>query len=285
MATGGTGATVLSIEDLHRGPTGPVGRPDLGAPAPVSLADEESLLPERATARGTLRRMLISALVRFAERGYHAVSVREIAGGAGVRASSMYEHRASKEELLLDLVLLGHEEHRSWLLGALAAAGDDPRDRIVALVRAHVRFHATYPMLARVCNRELGSLSPESLERVLEVRRASERLFMETVAAGVRAGVFDVPNVFLAGAALGALGIRVAEWYRPDAEVGVEEIADAYALFVLRMVGCGEAELAAGVAPRAGPTRREPSQGGRCGRSSGPASGPRRPRSRGAGRR
>src|SRR5579859_2782779 len=135
-----------------------VGRRDAGAPAPVPQTDPETWLPPRATADGTLRRMLLSALVLFAERGYHAVPVREIARGAGIRASSMYEHRASKEELLLDLMLIGHEEHRAWLRDALAGAGTEPRDQIVAVMRAHVCFHATYPLLARVCNRELGSL-------------------------------------------------------------------------------------------------------------------------------
>src|SRR5579859_1625054 len=137
-----------------------VGRRDAGAPAPVPQTDPETWLPPRATADGTLRRMLLSALVLFAERGYHAVPVREIARGAGVRASSMYEHRASKEELLLDLMLIGHAENREWLQSAWASAGDDHRARLGAVVRAHVRMHATYPLLARVCNRELASLSP-----------------------------------------------------------------------------------------------------------------------------
>lgn len=218
----------------------PAGRRDLGAPAPLEIEDADRLLPPRAAADGTLRRMLLSALVRFAERGYHAVPVREIAAGAGVRASSMYEHRASKEELLFDLVLVGHEEHHAWLREALATAGDHPADQLAALVRAHVRMHATYPMLTRVCNRELASLGPESLERVLAVRRASEDLFRSVIVAGVARGVFDVPDAYLATAAIGGMGIRVAEWYRRDSPFTVEEVADAYALFALRLVGCSE---------------------------------------------
>jgi AcrR family transcriptional regulator len=182
--------------------------------------------------------MLLSALVLFAERGYHAVPVREIARGAGVRASSMYEHRASKEELLLDLMLIGHAENHEWLRQAAESGGDDARLRLGEIVRAHVRMHATYPMLARVCNRELASLSAASLERVLVERRASERLFLSAIEMGIEAGVFAVPDAFLATAAIGAMGIRVAEWYTPDTAYSVEAVADAYALFALRLVGC-----------------------------------------------
>jgi AcrR family transcriptional regulator len=222
---------------LHDQAVQPAVRHDLGAPAPLLDLDEETLLPPRATAEGTLRRMLLSALVLFGEKGYHAVPVRQIAKGAGVRASSMYEHRASKEELLLDLMLLGHEEHQAWLREAVEAAGDAPDRQIDALMRAHVRMHATYPLLARVANRELGSLSPARVEQVQEVRSASVRLFMDAIERGIRSGVFDVPDSYLAAAAIGAIGIRVAEWYTPDSGISVDEIADAYALYALRMLG------------------------------------------------
>ena len=215
-----------------------VGRRDAGAPAPLQQTDPETWLPPRATADGTLRRMLLSALVLFAERGYHAVPVREIARGAGVRASSMYEHRASKEELLLDLMLIGHAENHEWLRQAAESGGDEPRRRLTEIVRAHVRMHATYPMLARVCNRELASLSTASLERVLVERRASERLFLGAIEMGIEAGVFAVPDAFLATAAIGAMGIRVAEWYTPATAYTVDAVAEAYALFALRLVGC-----------------------------------------------
>ena len=36
-----------------------------------------------------------------------------------------------------------------------------------ALVTAHVVMHATYPLLARVCNKELHALSPANAERVM----------------------------------------------------------------------------------------------------------------------
>jgi AcrR family transcriptional regulator len=186
--------------------------------------------------------MLLSALVRFGERGFAAVPVREIASGAGVRASSMYEHRASKEELLLDLMLIGHEEHHAWLAGAAVAAGDGPGEQLRAVVRAHVGLHATYPLLARVCNRELGSLSPRSLERVLEVRHASEQLIQDTIERGVTARVFSVPDSYLAVAAIGAMGIRVAEWYSVDSGFTVDDVAAAYETFALRIVGYREAD-------------------------------------------
>jgi AcrR family transcriptional regulator len=210
---------------------------DRGELAYKPVWDQKTLLPARVAVDGTSRRILLSALQLFGERGYHGVPVREIARGAGVRASSMYEYRASKEELLLDLVLIGHEEHSEWLRTAAAHSTAEPVHRLRELVRAHVRFHAAYPLLARVANRELAALSAEGLEQVLAVRRGSEILIEDAVQAGVDAGVFHVPHAWLAVAAIGGMGIRVAEWYGPAAGFSVEEVAETYAEFALRLLG------------------------------------------------
>ena len=213
------------------------GRSDRGAPAAQRVIDGEALLPARASADGTSRRILVSALVLFAEQGYHGVSVREIARGAGVRASSMYEYRASKQDLLRELMLIGHGEHQHRLYEALAIAGVDSADRMRALVRAHVTFHALYPLLARACNRDFDVLDPASLEDVVKVRRASERLIYAAVEAGIEAGRFHVPDAWLASAAIGGMGIRVSEWFGPNAGYDVEAVADVYAEYALRLLG------------------------------------------------
>lgn len=202
-----------------------------------------ALLPPRADSDGTLRRIYEEALVLFAERGYHAVSMREIAQACGIKASSIYAHLASKEQLLTDLVLMGHEEHRDMLREALLSAGAEPSDQLGDLVRAHVRFHATYPMLATVGNNELRSLPAETVSEVQAIRDEDLRAFIDVIERGVRLGAFHCADPFLATAIIGAAGIRVAVWvpiagtFYPGAQsYSTEQIADAYAEFALKMV-------------------------------------------------
>lgn len=197
---------------------------------------DNRLLPSRSEADGTHRRLLEVALLTFGERGFHGVSVRELAAAAGIQPSSMYAHLASKEALLMELVMLGHEEHRDRLRAALDSAGGDPLEQIRALVRAHVGFHAGYPLLARVANRELHALKPARLEKVLKVRGESEAMFQATVAGGVAAGVFSVPDDWLAVAVIGGSGIRVADWWNPELGYTVEEVQETYAEFAVRLL-------------------------------------------------
>jgi AcrR family transcriptional regulator len=195
-----------------------------------------SLLPPSATVDGARRRLWEAALTCFGERGYHGVSVREIAAAAGLQAGSIYSHVTSKEQLLADLVLLGHELHRDLLQQALLESSADPVDQIRCITRAHVRMHATYPLLARVCNRELGALSPLNRARVLGVRTDAEQLIGQVVERGARMGVFDTDAGWLGVAAIGGMGIRVAEWWDPALGFSVDEVADKYADFAARLL-------------------------------------------------
>jgi len=198
-------------------------------------ATSTSLLPPRATADGTHRRLLDEALLLFGQWGFNGVSVREIAKAAGIRASSVYGHLESKEQLLFQLTFIGHEEHHEVLRQAMLEADADPVDQITRLVAAHVRFHATYPLLARVCNRELAALAPESRDKVMTVRHQSEQLILDVIERGIRLDAFDVSDPWLAFAAIGSMGIRVAEWW-DQVDYAVDDVADAYAEFAVRLL-------------------------------------------------
>lgn len=215
--------------------------PAPGAPQPIdnpppSAISHGALLPPRAQASGTLRRLQEAALLRFAERGYHGVSIRELAEAAGVTVSSVYSHVSAKEELLAELMVIGHLEHNAWLRQALDAAPDDPREQIRRVMRAHARVHATYPLLTRLCNKELHALSEQNRARFMDVRHDSERVFLEIVERGLASGDFHCGDPWLVVAAIGGMGIRVAEWYDPQGPYSVDDIAEAYADFTVKML-------------------------------------------------
>lgn len=174
-------------------------------------------LPDGTGPAGSRRRILEAALGLFAEHGYAGASIRDIATAAGVRSASLYAHYGSKEHILADLELLGHEDHHSHLH---AAAGLD------GVVRAHVRWHAEHPRLAVVVNAELHELSPELAAPVLEIRDRATQILLDAV-----------DGDWLAAAAIGGMGIRVANWFDPEGDYTVDEVADRYATFAMSIVG------------------------------------------------
>ena len=190
---------------------------------------------------GTRGKILQAALRLFAEIGYSGASMRDIAAACDIRAATVYSHYPSKAHLLAELCELGHAEHGRLLRSALLAAGHAPADQISALVRAHVQLHTDYPMLAVVANAELHHLEDALSPRIFELRNQSIQLFSEVISRGQALGAFDIPDVWLATAAIGGMGLRVAYWYDPEGEIDAQSVADGYVEFALRIVGAKSA--------------------------------------------
>lgn len=206
-------------------------------PSHRRLAAEETLFPLMAASGGARAPILDAALRLIAERGYGGTSVRDIAAAAGVQPATLYAHFPSKEHVLLELCRVGHEEYLKALRDSMLASAADPRHQITAFMRAHVGFHATYSMLAVLCNSEMHMLSPELGAPVFQLRKQGEALIAAVVQRGADQGVFKVPQLWLATAMIGGAGLRVANWYTPQFELSADEVGEVYARFALRVLG------------------------------------------------
>jgi AcrR family transcriptional regulator len=225
------------------------------AHAPVAASGTH--LPPTDTLKPGARRLMESAVLAFAERGYHGVSVRDLTSAVGINVASFYNHFGTKEELLYELMRFGHEVHQTWVRDAILGAGADPADQLREGVRANVAFQATYPMITMVCNAEQHALTDGHHARIMSTRHDSGVLLEAVMERGNASGAFDCPDAWLAISAIAAMGIRVAWWFRPewmrtkepihrgpsqaaswlpDEDYTVEAIADAYADYALRIV-------------------------------------------------
>lgn len=199
------------------------------------IAASEVRLPDHVLLKGTSGRILREALLLFAERGFHGTSIRDLGDACEIRSATLYSHFPAKENVLAELVRIGHEEHHRRLVEADAAGPADPAARLRRVVRAHVLAHAEFPMLAVVADSELHALSPELARPALELRARGRRLLMDILDEGIAAGVFDVPDAFLTVTAISGMGMRVANWYDSAMPYDPEEVADTYAEFALRL--------------------------------------------------
>jgi AcrR family transcriptional regulator len=202
-----------------------------------SAVAADSILPHREKLSTSRRRLFTMALRLFGERGYHAVSVRDITDTLDQQPGAIYAHVSSKQQLLFELVRIGLEEHRDRLREIVLASGDDPEQQIRALVRAHVLVNLEYPELARVIAQEIRSLDDAQKEHALVIRGETERILADLIERGQRLGVFVPTDPFLTGTAIGAMGVRAAEWWSPAASPAREVVAETYAEFACRLLG------------------------------------------------
>jgi len=154
-----------------------------------------------------------AAVDTFAERGYFAARMREIAGRAGVADGTLYLYFRGKEDLLVSVL---EEYTRAFLTRARAdaAARPDPREKLRVVVERHLVSLGNDRALAQVFQIELRH-TRRFLRRVARGQVAEYlRLLQEIIAEGVRVGCFrpDVSAELAARIVFGAIDELITAW-------------------------------------------------------------------------
>ncbi|GBD09532.1 HTH-type transcriptional repressor KstR2 [Candidatus Thermoflexus japonica] len=184
---------------------------------------------------GDRRKTILRAAGRlFSQRGYYGTSIRDIAAAIRLQGGSLYAHITSKEELLWEIV---DEAAQAFLssLEPIVRSGRPPAEKLRLAVAAHLRVVTERQDEAVVFNHEWKALSPRRRADILARRDAYEALFREILQEGIEAGVFraDLNVPLITRFILTALN-GVAVWYRPKGPLSPEQIAEAFADWVLR---------------------------------------------------
>lgn len=161
----------------------------------------------------------------FAQRGYEAVGVRQIADAAGILAGSLYHHFPSKRDLYIEV-------HKAALADAAAAIEReiaplvDPWERLTAACRIHLGLQvdprsATLPLMSN-----LSTMSEDMRIHLVKDRDRFETIYKRLVGAlPLRAGIDR--NIYRL--CLLSLINAVPTWYRPT-KMSVAEVADQIVL-------------------------------------------------------
>jgi AcrR family transcriptional regulator len=181
---------------------------------------------KRLTGEERRAAILGAALAVFAERGYHASSIDDIAREGGISKALIYEHFASKQDLYAELL----EQHAGELFSALAEAiseaGRSASARLTVGFDAFYRFVEEHRVAWRMLFRE--ATDPEAVA-VLDRITAEVTGFVAGVIAedpGVRRGEADSDGVqVIAQLLVGALQ-SLATWWSDHQELPRERIVE-----------------------------------------------------------
>lgn len=181
--------------------------------------------------REHVRTRLFSALARLMETtGFDTLTMSDIAAEAGVGRTSVYNHFADKESLLI-----GYIEHETgqFLIDLRAALEGvtDPDERLRIYIRQQMAltttYHAPGPDLRSV-------VSHDTVARLREHVREVERLLREILADGITAGRLPDQDV---DAVVPLVHACLTGRARPRDEDSRLRAVSATEEFVLRAVG------------------------------------------------
>ena len=185
---------------------------------------DETMRPEGRSMRASI---LDAAVQLFAEYGYHASPLRDIARIAGIQAASIYHHYPSKQALLVEIMqtymqLLNNSTER------IMREHTDPQQQLHEVIANHIRMHTTYKAEFFILDTEIRSLEGERRPFILSLRHKYEALLQDILHTGMEQGLFHPCDVKVTSYAVIAMCTQVASWFRPDGRLSVQQVITIY---------------------------------------------------------
>jgi AcrR family transcriptional regulator len=198
---------------------------------------------ERTPTFDTKRFHLLDAAARvFSAVGYDKASMRRIAAEADVSLAGIYHYVASKEELLYWIQFETFDSLHQGLEKILEGV-EEPRERLAAAVRNHIRHFGENMHELKVCARELETLEGEAYDAVHARRRSYFEAVHELVKDVQRERGAPVGS-WLATANLFGMLNWFYQWYDAGrSRVSLDDLAEQQtALFLDGYVGSTSSE-------------------------------------------
>ncbi|MEM7185119.1 MAG: TetR/AcrR family transcriptional regulator [Bacteroidota bacterium] len=123
----------------------------------------------------------------FKEKGYSAVSMRDIAQAMGMKAASLYNHIESKQEILSVLVLELARKF-TWGMDEVLQTQLSPLQKIEKIIQLHIDITVNYSEALAALNNDWMHLEGQDLEDFTEMREDYEANFRSIIKEGISLG-------------------------------------------------------------------------------------------------
>ncbi|MDF1872907.1 TetR/AcrR family transcriptional regulator [Vannielia sp.] len=173
------------------------------------------------------------ALRLFAQYGYAAVSMRQIAKHVGLQAGALYTYTPDKQALLFDLM----RDHMQKVLSGLEDLPEGgPVEQLEWMVRYHISYNLSHKDGVFINYMELRNLSEENHLEISRLRGVYEDAVEAILIAGQERGLFQIPDTRLATMAVIAMLNGVNTWYRESGRLSLERVEQIHWNMVRRAV-------------------------------------------------
>jgi AcrR family transcriptional regulator len=183
--------------------------------------------------RSVREKVLAAAVQLFAEYGYHAAPLRDIARIAGIQAASIYYHYANKQALLVE-IMETHMRQLNTNLEHIVYQPGSVQQRLHEAIANHIRLHTTYKSEFFIIDTEIRALEGENRNHILALRDQYEALIQGLLLEGMERGIFRESDVKVSSYAIIAMCTEVAAWFHPGGRLTVQQVIDIYSQMITR---------------------------------------------------
>jgi AcrR family transcriptional regulator len=185
--------------------------------------------PESRRRPVTQEDLLGVAVDLFADRGYAATTVRDIAAAAGIHSGSLYHHIDSKESII-DAILSRFIARSLAAYEAVIAEGKGPKQTFEGLVRTSLGSMVGGRAAILVYQNEARFLAAQPRFAYLaEAQRKSEEIWTAVLEEGVKSGEFRASiDPKLVYRLVRDTVWTAPRWYRPGGSLKPDRIIAQY---------------------------------------------------------
>jgi AcrR family transcriptional regulator len=188
-----------------------------------------------SSGKKTLAAIREAGLDLIHERGFEAVSLRQLAARVGLQPGSLYNHIETKQDLLFDLI----HNHMVTLLQSVDAELDgieDPLARLKAFIAFHLTYHIERKREVFIGSSELRSLDPKNRKKIVALRRAYEERLCDILERGTEKRLFKIDDIPVSAYAILAMLTGICTWYDAKGRVDRKTLIDIHTRLVLQGV-------------------------------------------------
>jgi AcrR family transcriptional regulator len=173
--------------------------------------------------------LLAIAADLFADRGYVATTVRDIADEAGILSGSLYHHFDSKESMIDEILSTFIDQTLSSYEGVIAE-GKGPKETFEGLVRTSLESMVDSRSAILIYQNEARFLAAEPrFSYLTAAHRKFEKIWTDVLKKGVKSGEFrDSIDPKLVYRLVRDTVWTAPRWYRPGGSLKPERIIDQY---------------------------------------------------------
>ncbi len=130
----------------------------------------------------------------FKEKGYSAVTMRDIAQAMDIKAASLYNHIKSKQEILV-LIIINIAEEFTSVINSIVNSDDATIQKIEKVIQLHIDITLRNADALACLNNDWMHLTDEDLSYFIKMREDYEENFRTIIKKGILDG--NIKNINL----------------------------------------------------------------------------------------
>ena len=128
----------------------------------------------------------------FKEKGYSAVTMRDIAQAMNIKAASLYNHIKSKQEILV-LIIIEIAEEFTNVMNEIVASKTFVVNKIERVIQLHIDITLRNADALACLNNDWMHLTDDELKYFVKMREEYEENFRKIISEGVLGG--EIKNI------------------------------------------------------------------------------------------